>query len=349
MSKNKNIGPFLAFTDAWFEKNQGVLLFLLNFWLTRKWFRWVLRIRKDDIGYRGKIVQIQPNNYKVFSKQIDDKIELIADYRTHCKYSKRIYYAFKPLWWMLHYWDEFFADRYCKELSFGFLTLTVYPDAHPETNTFDGHCLVSYDLAWSSLISSSGNSSNDTVTDIFVAYIYASFASNQFYENYRSITLFNTASLTSASTISAAVLSVKTISKDDSLAISPNADVYTCNPASNTAIANADYGTFGSTSQTGSPIAYSSFTAESYSDFTLNATGISNVSKTSITKLGFRNANYDVANVAPAWSDSLTSIIESYSADQSGTTSDPKLVVTYTIPGVIGRIVSIKGIQSIKF
>src|SRR5438046_3617479 len=110
-SVKKNIGPFQSFSKAWFEKHQRVLLWLLNHWLTRRWFRWVLRIRKHDIGYNKPIVRLLPNCYTVFNRFVANKVELTTDFRTHAKYAKRIYYGFWPMWWALHAWDSFLADR----------------------------------------------------------------------------------------------------------------------------------------------------------------------------------------------------------------------------------------------
>jgi len=64
----------------------------------------------------------------------------------------------------------------------------------------------------------------------------------------------------------------------------------------------------------------------------LNATGRGNVSLTGISKFGSRNANYDVANSAPAFTAFASNGIQIYFADQAGTANDPKLVVTYTLP-----------------
>ena len=45
-----------------------------------------------------------------------------------------------------------------------------------------------------------------------------------------------------------------------------------------------------------------------------------------------RNANYDVAAIAPAWTSNATTEWDANDADQAGTTSDPKLVVEHSSP-----------------
>lgn len=371
MVENKNIGPFLAFTEDWFKKHQAVLLWLLNTPVIKIWFRWAMRIRKHDCPLGTKIKEIAPNRYtidagmrffkrsallktmsqdkrrnraqrrhaEIMLKRVERGIEpdreyllpaVTTDFRTHNKYGKRVYYALKPFWWMLHYWDEIFADKYVPEYSFGFDTLTAYPDAHPETTTVDGY--IKRDVAsesWATIHDSTGNEVDDTSTVLTVIRITGDSASNMWEAIARSIFLFNTASIDDAATISAAVLSLYGFGKTDGLSATPNIDIYTSTPASNTALANGDYLQIGTTSQTGTPVTYSGWSTSAYNAFTFNGTGIGNVSKTSVSKFGARNANYDVANTPPTWS-SAASFMQCYFADESGTTNDPKLVVTYS-------------------
>src|SRR5258707_9027350 len=115
----------MVFDKDWFLHYQSKLLWLLNSSLTKKRFRYVLRIHKDCPD--RSIVQILPNSYTVFNRWIDDRVELITDFRTHNKFAKRLYYAFKPFWIVLHIWD-LFADFVIPSWSFGFNTLTVFPD-----------------------------------------------------------------------------------------------------------------------------------------------------------------------------------------------------------------------------
>ena len=69
----------------------------------------------------------------------------------------------------------------------------------------------------------------------------------------------------------------------------------------------------------------------SNNDFTFDATGRGNVSKTSNSKFGVRNANYDVANSAPTWASlGYQSTFGCYMSEDA--TNKPKLVVTYTLP-----------------
>lgn len=257
-----------------------------------------------------------------------------TDFRCHPKFAKRVYFAFKPIWWAAHYWDEFFADQLVPQLSFGFSTLTAFPDPNPETSTVDGLAArVTAAETWATKIAGAGIQANDTSTQEWMFEITAGAASNWVGLN-RFIFLFDTSVITAGGTISATVMSILGFSKQDGLAVTPNIDVYTSTPASNTAVVAADYTQLGSTSQTGSPITYAGWNAAAYNDFTFNATGLGNVSKTSISKFGVRNANYDVAAVAPTFSSNGDSRLGGNTADFAGTGSDPKLVVTYSTTSV---------------
>jgi hypothetical protein len=226
--------------------------------------------------------------------------------------------------------------------------LTEYPDADPETNTVDGYIggIGGTTVTWAALIAdTTGSYATDNTSPDDFLYIQAStFGHDNFWTQCeRSVFLFDTSGLTLAATITAAVLSLYGSSKSDNLGITPNIDIYTSNPASNTGLVAGDYDNFGSVSQTGSPITYTNFSTAGYNDFTFNATGIGNISKTGISKYGARNANYDVAATPPTWTSSLVSQLNGYYAEQTGTANDPKLVVTYStytedVPYVIAYV-----------
>ena len=106
--------------------------------------------------------------------------------------------------------------------------------------------------------------------------------------------------------------------------------VYASTVTSNTALADADLTQVGSTVFTDAPIAYSSLSTSAYNTMALNASGLAAISLTGITKLASRNKNKDADNSAPAWASNLFAYLVVDTADFSGTSSDPKLVVTYT-------------------
>ncbi len=352
----------MVFSKEWFKKHNKTLCWFANAPIIKYWFRWLLRIHKD-IPWNEKIEEIMPNAFtygkklvlvdcvklkngeEVFncSKKLHRKLknkgllvkrlrhQQTTDFRTHDKFSKRLYYGLKPLWYLMHFMDWAMLDR-CEELtklSFGFSTLTFYPDAGTGNTTVDGsvyHSVSTADASWATLRNGAGKGAEPTTSQGPYCYIAGGPSGWQWL--YRSIFLFDTSSLTSSATISNAVLSLYSDSKADRLNINPNIDIYTSTPSSNNNLQASDFTKIGTISQTGSPISYGNW-GDRYNDFTFNATGRGNVSKTGISKFGARNANYDVSGSTPPTSNGYSSLY-GYFADQTGTTRDPKLVITGT-------------------
>lgn len=321
---------YRAFGSLFFLLHQDRLLWLLNAPIIGRWFRRVLRISGDSssVGHRP-IFRILPNAIFWW-----DGPNQKAEFRTHAKFSKRLYYAFAPLWWAMHAWDWAVADRWIPELSFGFATLgPIWPDADPETNTVDGsvsrRLSLGSGVAWGTIIAGAGTNFDDSYAIPHASGYASDNVSNQWIEIYRAIFLFDTSALTSGASISSAVMSLYGAGTGGGLDAA-NINIYKSTPASNTALVAADFSQLGPTAQCDTAISFASWAA-AYNDFTFNATGRGNVSKTSISKFGSRDAAHDVANSSPTWASDGFSVIDCYSADQAGTANDPKLVVTYTV------------------
>jgi hypothetical protein len=142
----------------------------------------------------------------------------------------------------------------------------------------------------------------------------------------RVLILFDTSSIGSSSIISSATLSIKIESKTgETDANAGTSYIVSSNPATNTNVVVGDYSTLGSTNF--GSIAYSSLTATVYADHTLNSSGISQISKTAISKFGVR-IGADFSNITPTGANRF----DFWSAENAGTSDDPKLVVTYTAP-----------------
>lgn len=270
--------PYLAFDKTFFAKHQRVLLWLLNTPGGSRWFRWVLHLNsnRSEVGGR-RIEAITPHAITWKSKQLSRRYaEYKTEFRTHPKFGKRLYYAFRPLWWAMHFSDWLLADRFVPQLSFGFSTLTFNPDPHAEVTSVDGS--VQRDAGgagevWGTIRSGAGTASNDSATTMNCAVALASGTTNQWAGIGRSIYLFDTSSLPDAATISAGVMSVYVQSKYDGLGATLATNVYATTPASNTALVNADYGQFGTTALATS-ISWASLPSSGYADFNLNSSGI---------------------------------------------------------------------------
>jgi len=319
-----------VFSKEWFEKYQSRLLWLLNTPVIKYWFRWCLRIRKYDCN--STINQITPNSFSFNGKYIDDEtIEITTDFRTHDKYSKRLYFAFKPFWYLIHFFDWAMLDRFevLTKLSFGFATLTVYPDSGTGATTVDGRVRrISVNETLSVIRSGVGTNALPSETDSYMN-MYASTTTNQFTQLDKYICLFDTSTLTSVAIISAGVLSLNGFGKTNGLSGSPELDIVSSNPASNNTLVTGDYSTLGTT--VFGSVTYASWSSSAYNDFTLDATGRNNISKTAISKFGAR-FNWDTDNnFTGTWANSAGLELHFRNADTAGTTSDPKLVVTYTV------------------
>lgn len=96
-------------------------------------------------------------------------------------------------------------------------------------------------------------------------------------------------------------------------------------PASNTAIDYEDYDQVGNTSFGETD---GSYTINTYEPLTLNASGRAAVSTSGVTKFSVRTYN-DLYNVTPTNSTELN--VDFKSAEQSGTSQDPKLIITYYV------------------
>lgn len=255
-----------------------------------------------------------------------------TDFRTHLKFAKRVYFAFKPMWWAMHIWDELFADRFAPQYGFGFSVLTAYPDPHPETSTVDGRVVQSGSNAtWATIRDGAGDGARDDFDGSEnIITVNTGTTTDRFSMMIRSIFLFDTSSITAPATISDAVFSIYGHTKSDTLSASPTVNIYSSNPASNTALAAGDFDGLGTTAYCDTAITYAGYALLDYNNFSFNATGIAAIAKTGISKFGLRNANYDVANSAPTWVYDAVSRLNAYFSDFSGTSSDPKLVVTYS-------------------
>jgi len=316
------------FDIDFFNEHQSKLLWLLNKPIVSKWFRYVLRINSDrsDIKTR-QIDKIEPN--AIFWSDGD---LTVGEFRTHDKFSKRLYHAFKYIWWLMHFWDWLVADRFIPQLSFGFATLTTYPDAgNPGTTTHDVDLwrYVAAGDTWNSFATGNGNGGDQTSTSQSAVYIKSHTTTNLFTENDRAQLLFDTSSITSNGQTFSAVLSIWRSSTFDGGNWAPNMALYSSNPSSNTAFTNSDYENMGSTLLSDDIKELSTLEPVARHYYILNSNGITAVNISGITKLALRNQNYDVANVQPTWISNKFCYININYADATGSVFDPYLLVKY--------------------
>lgn len=199
-------------------------------------------------------------------------------------------------------------------------TGTFYPDPNTETSSVDGYLRKDDSTSWSTTRSASaGTSGSDSATSITVAGEHGG-SSKKIIS--RGFLLFDTSAIPNTASILSADLGLYMTS---SYTAGGELRMYVVGstPASNTALGNGDYDQVGGTSFGVSDGAY---TLNTYETIPLNASGQAAVSVTGVTKLGVRSY-HDFANVNPSNSDEMN--VAFSSADQTGTSQDPKLVVAY--------------------
>lgn len=232
--------------------------------------------------------------------------------------------------------------------------LVFYPNAHPEVTSVDG-VAREYDsngLVWADIRGGAGTYATDDVFSLG-AYLQADDAVDEWQQLGRAIMLFDTSSLPDDCVIESATLRLWGRSGADNLGISPSLNIYSSNPASNTAVIAGDYDSLGTT-PLATAIAHASWNQAGINIFTLNAAGIAAISKTGITKLGARLV-CDATDSEPAWSaGQKQSSFNFYSAEPTGTgyCYPPKLTIIFLSDSVdktvIGNKVSLEAIRNLE-
>lgn len=226
--------------------------------------------------------------------------------------------------------------------------LTYYPDPNTETTTVDGHAIRhSVDETWATIRAGNGTATDDSSTTGSMR-VTASTTSNQWARLDRFFMFFDTSSIPDANSITSATLSLigvaGAISNGLSGESSANSAVHIVGTTSTntTALANADYQTVGATSF-GSSDTQVNFSTAVYEDITLNASGLSNISKTGLSRFtAIKGWDYSNTTTGLTWSSGALQDFGVASADTANTSSDPKLVVVsssstaYTLDVTVG-------------
>lgn len=214
-------------------------------------------------------------------------------------------------------------------------TLTVNPDADPETTSVDGRAY--YDdnasLSWAAVHDEPGTGARAGASDSATianatcdkANIPASF------RVMRGFTLYDTSPLGPSADITDVVESLYGQSKQDNQ--SDSIGIVQSAPASNMAIVATDYDGFTVHQDTATAMmTIAAFITTGYNDFTFDATGRGWVNKTGITKTGVRlllDYGETTAHANPPGT--AVNSVQFYCAEQ-GAGFKPKLVVEYTVP-----------------
>lgn len=206
---------------------------------------------------------------------------------------------------------------------------TGYPDADPETTTVDGRAARSgVDQTFANIRSGAGNNQNDSETGSGSPSLTASATSNQYSLMRRAIWLFDTSSIPSGATINSATLTLRGAAKGNGLG-SPDLVIDVPSPASNTAVATADFNIANWAGTEKGRMTYASYSAAGDNVITLN---VNCIVKAGITKLGGRLGwDFDNSTTGLTWSSGLNSYFQWTTADNGS--NKPTLTVDYTVGG----------------
>jgi len=309
-----------------FEKHQRKLLWIANHWFS-KWILGLNRLPKP-IKYK-RIDRICPASIhwktgRIFKKKRQWYEEWKSAFFTRPRFAEALVFNFGWLFELFHYWDLVFGKR--------ILALNLGFDDFDPTESYysgagDGNVYrVITDTTWSNARNTAdGTGVNYTGTNGNMA--YSNFAS-PYYHVARGFFPVDTSALPDNAIISSATFYIYALS-DKAYVDNASFCLIQTSQASPSSLAVGDYDalTLDSPSEGASRIAISGITIGAYFSLSLNSTGIGWISKTSWTLLGTRNS-LDIDNTTPTGDNGITCATSEY----AGTTSDPYLSVTYTVP-----------------
>lgn len=214
-----------------------------------------------------------------------------------------------------------------------FATVEKYPDPHPETSTVDGRVRNSVtEDDWSVVRdAATGTGADPSGTGNSAAYFSAGGTSTKWVAFSRYFALFDVTAISDSDTVTSATFEMVMTGITDNY--SQSIVVCTTTPASNTNLVTGDFNQVGTADQS-TRTALSSLTVDdaTYNALTLNSTGIGNVDLSgNICKFGIRLSG-DIDDDEPTWAFDTTVQIQPRQADDTGTSKDPKLVVTHSTP-----------------
>ena len=311
------------FGPDFFELHQDKLVKFVNTSIGR-WFFRIHGKRSSATGH--KIIKIAPNYIKWNGKKNGEKV---VEFRAHNKFSKRLLHGLYSIWWLMHQWDMLIANRIKPVWNLGFDTLTAY------SGSGDGYC-VEYSFssgdeqsAWDDIHDASSSSSYDYTSDFIRIGAFFDGSANDTFDIYRGFLPFDTSSLP-INTVVAATLTVDIIGyvPEGNVEDGREIGLVQTTQSSTSSLSDSDYNQCGSTDDATEGASRVIFSGFDNKTFTLNSTGRGWINKTGYTKLGLRS-ELDLDDVKPT-DDAEELGVNICSSEETGTSSDPKLIVTYS-------------------
>ncbi|GAI01715.1 unnamed protein product [marine sediment metagenome] len=192
-------------------------------------------------------------------------------------------------------------------------TQDFYPDSRPGVTSFDGFSYAGRTyLTWAQLRARPADYMSDGGARLYVTVIGSS-REDKWWEIDRSIALFDTSVIPIGSTILSATLKLYLSCPYCQLpgfAI----NIYSSDPLSNTEISIPDHLSLGATPFS-TKLELTEVFNERWESFPFNAAGLAAIVPGGITKLGFREANFDAPNITPPWPGSGQTYVGIWSAE----------------------------------
>lgn len=299
------LNPFknIAFSKAWFNQFNYLFTYLLNnkSFKLRSYLRDKLKL--NDFDYNTPIVKLTPNSvhYQVTAKDIT------ATFYSYERIANLMKIEFENIFIALHSFDINIANKFIPVLNLGYDTLTAY------SSTADGR-MGTTNTVWAT--------ARGTVTGSFLStgaasgnnVLQASFSSPT-YTIYRSFFYFDTSSMGAGSTVTAAVFSLyRNVNGQSSVSAQQGTQSAT--------LSTSNFSSF-----TGSLFGSAAWTSSTYNDISLASNGgYTYVNNNATAYLAAREYDHDYLNAAP----DAAYLNGCYFSDNTGTTQDPKLVITYS-------------------
>jgi hypothetical protein len=295
--------------------------------------------QKDGFQITGEVVSARTPHARTFKTANPKKFvtEVIAG-------SPQYYKDDNGIWWQANYdittpknfislpKSPLFTRSQSSVFAFIDQAVAFYPDANEEDTSVDGYVYQEYAGAgadWSTLHGGSGSHVNDSDAQTWLGYVNSRDTQDKWRDLIASIFLFDTSLIPDNAVINSATFSVYGTERTDNY--NQYLTMTDSNPASSTSLAVSDYQNRGTAEQASNRIDITNFTPSGYNYFTLNATGLGNINKTGVSKFG-TELSCDLDNSEPTWQSVTYAYARGYSADQTDTDKDPKLVVVYITP-----------------